>query len=62
MPGPSAITMSKQLLVLGCSQTKRDSVGELPAIDRYDGPSYRVLRGYLREHVWPDDLSVAVLS
>jgi len=54
--------MSKQLLVLGCSQTKRDSVGELPAIDRYDGPSYRVLRGYLREHVWPDDLSVAVLS
>jgi len=54
--------MSKQLLVLGCSQTKRDTVGELPAIDRYDGPSYRVLRGFLREHAWPENLSVAVLS
>jgi hypothetical protein len=52
----------KQLLVLGCSQTKRDAPGLLPAIERYDGSSYRVLRSYLRERDWPDQLSVAILS
>lgn len=54
--------MNKQLLVLGCSQTKREAPGLLPAIDRYDGSSYRVLRSYLREREWPSDLSVAILS
>jgi hypothetical protein len=54
--------MSKQLLVLGCSQTKREAPGFLPAIDRYDGSSYRVLRNYLRDCEWPEKLSVAVLS
>lgn len=52
----------KQLLVLGCSQTKRETPGLLPAIDRYDGSSYRVLRNYLRRRQWPSNLSVAVLS
>lgn len=54
--------MDKNLLVLGCSQTKRESPGLLPAIDRYDGSAYRVLRKYLREREWPANLSVAVLS
>ncbi len=54
--------MSRQLLVLGCSQTKRETAGLLPAIDRYDGSSYRVLRNYLRERQWPSKLSVAILS
>lgn len=53
---------SKKLLVIGCSRTKRDSHGLLPAIDRYDGSSYRVLRSFLREYEWPSSLSVAVLS
>ncbi|MGH9753000.1 MAG: hypothetical protein ACREA2_09465, partial [Blastocatellia bacterium] len=54
--------MNKQLLVLGCSQTKREAPGLLPAIDRYDGSSYRVLRNYLREREWPSNLSIAILS
>ncbi|MDD2211707.1 MAG: tRNA-guanine transglycosylase DpdA [Clostridia bacterium] len=54
--------MNKQLLVLGCSQTKRQTTGLLPAIERYDGSYYRVLRRYLRERQWPDNLSVAILS
>jgi len=53
---------SKKLLVIGCSQTKRDAQGLLPAIDRYDGSSYRVLRSFLRGREWPSSLSVAVLS
>lgn len=52
----------RKLLVLGCSQTKRDAPGLLPAIDRYDGSPYRVLRNYLREREWPSNLSVAILS
>ena len=54
--------MARQLLVLGCSQAKRESSGLLPALDRYDGPHYRILRKFLRENQWPTNLSVAVLS
>ena len=54
--------MNKQLLILGCSQTKRTCEGLLPALDRYDGPHYRVVRKFLRDHQWPSDLSIAILS
>lgn len=52
----------RHLVVLGCSATKSTSPGLIPAIDRYDGPTYRVLRSFLRESRWPSLLSVAVLS
>ncbi len=54
--------MSKRLLVLGCSQVKRETPGLLPAIERYDGSPYRVLRSFLRDREWPAALSVAILS
>lgn len=54
--------MDRQLLVLGCSQTKREAPGLLPAIERYDGSAYRVLRSYLREMEWPENFSIAILS
>ena len=54
--------MNKQLLILGCSQTKRKCDGLLPAIDRYDGPPFRVIRKFLQEHQWPSNVSIAVLS
>jgi hypothetical protein len=38
----------RRLLLLACSQRKRTGPSELPAIERYDGPPYRVLRRYLR--------------
>jgi hypothetical protein len=53
----------KSLLILGCSATKRLDPGTLPAVERYDGPLYRVLRGWIREtpdHA--DRLDVAILS
>jgi hypothetical protein len=50
-----------RLLILACSQRKDPAAGVLPAIDRYDGPAFRVLRKFLREY--PDDaLSVLILS
>ncbi len=39
-----------RLLVISCSQSKTCQTGLLPAIDRYDGPAFRVLRKYLREN------------
>ena len=38
----------ERLLILSCSQQKVAARGRLPAIDRYDGPAFRVLRKYLR--------------
>lgn len=50
------------LVVLGCSATKFDIDGAVPAVHLYDGPMYRVLRSHLRSYRWPADLSVSVLS
>ncbi|MEO1074396.1 MAG: DUF6884 domain-containing protein [Bacteroidota bacterium] len=38
-----------RLLILSCSQRKRPETGLMPAMERYDGPAYRVLRKHARE-------------
>lgn len=38
-----------RLLILSCSRRKRPDKDPLPAIERYDGPAFRVLRRFLRE-------------
>ncbi len=50
-----------RLLILSCSQRKAPAKGCLPAIDRYDGPAFRVLRKYLRENL-PEAPTVLILS
>ena len=57
MTGPN-----NRLLILGCADRKYASDGLLPALHRYDGPAYRVVRKFLREYQWPHDVSIAVLS
>lgn len=42
-------SQANRLLILSCSQRKRPNQEPLPAIERYDGPAFRVLRRYLRE-------------
>lgn len=42
-------TVLMSLVILGCSQRKRRTSGLLPAIDRYDGPVFRVFRKHRRE-------------
>jgi hypothetical protein len=51
-----------ELLVLGCSATKRDDPEPYPAFIRYDGPWYRDFRKHLRDRGWPNSLDVAILS
>lgn len=40
-----------RLLILSCSQRKRPDEGLLPAVERYDGPAFRVLRRFLRKGI-----------
>ena len=53
--------MNKKLLKLGCSNLKRDSTDLLPALDMYDGASYGVIRKFLRDYQWAEQVSIAVL-
>src|SRR5205085_66192 len=41
--------MSGSLIIIGCSQRKKKTSRSVPAIDRYDGPIFQVLRKYIRE-------------
>lgn len=52
--------MPSSLLILGCSRRKLPTPGLLPAIKRYDGPQFRLVRRFLRLH--PDSLDVLILS
>lgn len=52
----------RYLLVVGCSQRKRPDPGLLPAIERYDGPFFRVLRKARREGYWTNRVDVLILS
>ena len=50
-----------RLLIMACSARKRATEDLLPAIDRYDGPAFRVLRKYL-SHAERPGLTVMILS
>lgn len=52
----------RNLVVVGCSATKVQASSPVPALTLYDGPSFRVIRTFLRDFRWPDRLSIAVLS
>lgn len=53
--------MRSRFLLLACSQKKRLDAAPLPAIERYDGPAYKVLRRYVRVHPHGDP-EVYILS
>ena len=55
-PGPAL--PGRRLLVLACSARKRKGAGLLPAINRYDGPAFRVLRKFLADADEPPDVFV----
>ena len=58
----------KYLLIIGCSQRKNQSPELLPAIDRYDGPTYQCLRNFRNTVVFssnngfPYNLRILILS
>lgn len=54
--------MPRRLLILSCSNRKRQDLALLPAMERYDGGAYRTIRKLLRESTWPDDVDLLILS
>jgi hypothetical protein len=53
----------QRLLILKCSARKRGGAELIPAIERYDGPLWQVLRSFLRQQpLFAADLDVYVLS
>jgi hypothetical protein len=53
----------KRLLLLSCSKAKVETVGLLPAIERYNGVMFRVLRRYLRQKLENQtNLEILILS
>lgn len=42
--------LSRDLLILSCSQSKRSSEEMLTGLDRYNGPAFRVLRKFLQQN------------
>lgn len=52
----------RRLLILSCSDRKRSDKNKLPAWERYDGVSFRLLKKLEREHSFPKNLDVVILS
>ena len=44
------INSTPRLLILSCSKKKRPAKDLLPALERYDGPTYRVVNKFMRTH------------
>lgn len=53
----------RRCLILNCSRYKQQSEEPMAAIDRYDGPKFRMLRGYLCDPISCEDhLTILILS
>lgn len=52
----------RKLLLIACSNRKRPDAGLLPAIQRYDGVSYRVIRKAQRKGRFSQNVDLKILS
>lgn len=50
------------LLILGCSDKKREGKDFVPALEVYDDENVQVLRDYLNENGWPPGLIIKIIS
>ena len=55
-------TAKRKLLLIACSSRKVRTKGLLPAIERYDGVTYRVIRKAMREGYFPPNVEIKILS
>lgn len=52
----------RRLLLIGCSKTKLPTPGAIPAWERYDGMSYRVIKRALADGRAPENLDIRIVS
>lgn len=57
-----SIDRKDSLLILACSQRKFKTPGLIPALERYDGGSYRIIRKAKREGYWSSEIAVLIVS
>lgn len=57
-----ALIMQTRLLIISCSSKKRSDVRKIPALQRYDGPTFKVLKKYLRDGKQESQLDIYILS
>lgn len=50
------------MLLIACSGRKSQVKGRIPALNRYDGVSYKIIRKLQREGHYPSDLDIKILS
>lgn len=50
------------LLLLACSNLKNQSKILMPAIERYDGGSYKIIRKMRRENIYSSNIDVKIIS
>ena len=55
-------TAKRKLLLIACSNRKVRTKGLLPALERYDGVTYRVIRKAMREGYFPPNVDIKILS
>lgn len=55
-------TRKRKLLLIACSNRKIRTKGLLPALERYDGPNYQVIRKAMREGYFPPNVDIKILS
>lgn len=50
------------LLLLSCSSRKIQEIALLPAIERYDGGSFRIIKKMQREEMFPANIDIKIIS
>jgi len=60
--GNQVTESGRLVLIVSCSQRKRPDPGLLPALNRYDGGHFRILRKARREGYWPETMDMRILS
>lgn len=56
------VNKNRRCIIVNCSQKKRTEEGLLPAMVRYDGPLFRVIRNFLSNSFESENLDVYILS
>jgi len=54
--------MKKYLMIISCSDSKDPRPGKLPAIERYTGAWYQVIKKLKRKRRLPDNLDILIIS
>jgi hypothetical protein len=50
------------IMIISCSSSKNSSNGEMQAIERYEGTTYKIIKKARNEGYWPQDTHIFIVS